>query len=173
MRIDRRRFNQEEEIATTASAPDRHWPECGQHIWGKFNKRTRRTCSVTYLLDDDIDPSNTSDVRWGAAFPHPSPAPPKAMADPDSAVASVLHRTGVTPRPIVVGDGRARPTTFDALYPLEIRERVIAAEADTTPTPGWGRVVSTTAQRGCARSSCRDSTTSPRRAHTRAEMTAS
>jgi hypothetical protein len=105
MRIDRRRFNQEEEIATTASAPDRHWPECGQHIWGKFNKRTRRTCSVTYLLDDDIDPSNTSDVRWGAAFPHPSPAPPKAMADPDSAVASVLHRTGLTPRPIVVGDG--------------------------------------------------------------------
>ena len=70
----------------------------------KFNKRRRRMCPVTYLLDDDIDPSNTSDVLWGAGYPHPSPAPPKAMARTDSAVVSVLHRTGVTQRPIVLHD---------------------------------------------------------------------
>jgi hypothetical protein len=45
----------------------------------------------------------------------------------------------VTQRPIVVhdgappmGDGQTRPTTFDTLYPLEIRERVIATEAATS-----------------------------------------
>jgi len=38
-----------------------------------------------------------------------------------------------------MGDGRTRPTTFDTLYPLEIRERV-TAEAATTPTTGWERL---------------------------------
>jgi hypothetical protein len=58
IRIGRTRFNYEVEIATTASAPDRHSPEFGQHIRGKFDKRARRLCGVTYLLDDDICPSN-------------------------------------------------------------------------------------------------------------------
>jgi hypothetical protein len=47
IRIGPRRFNYEEAIATTASAPDRDSPEFGQRIWGKFNKRGRRTCGVT------------------------------------------------------------------------------------------------------------------------------
>ena len=68
IRIGRTRFNYEVEIATTASAPDRHSPEFGQHIWGKFNKLACRMCPVTYLLDDDIDPSDTSDVPWGAGL---------------------------------------------------------------------------------------------------------
>ena len=54
--------------------------------------RVGHMCPVTYVLDDDIDPSNTSDVLWALGTRiHPESAP-RALAGPHPAVVSVLHR---------------------------------------------------------------------------------
>ena len=100
--------------------------------------RVGHMCPVTYVLDDDIDPSNTSDVLWALGTRiHPNlrqqhwPVP----ILPWYQCYTAEERHGGR-GPIVVHDGllaaledgEARPATFDSLYPAEIRERVLAAE---------------------------------------------
>jgi hypothetical protein len=65
-------------------------------------------------------------------------------------------------------NGRRANAPNDVRLALTARNpRMIhSAKATTTPTPGWGRLVSPTAQLGCARSRCRYSATSTRSAHT-------
>jgi 4-hydroxy-3-polyprenylbenzoate decarboxylase len=104
--------------------------------------RVGHMCPVTYVLDDDIDPSNTSDVLWALGTRiHPNlrqehwPVP----ILPWYQCYSEQERHGGR-GPIVVHDGllgsiedgRALPATFDNLYPPDIRERVLAAEPRTT-----------------------------------------
>jgi UbiD family decarboxylase len=101
--------------------------------------RVGHVCPVTYVLDDDIDPSNTSDVLWALGTrAHPTlrqehwevPILPWYQCYTED------ERHGGR-GPIVVHDGllasieegQARAATFDSLYPPEIRERVLAAES--------------------------------------------
>ena len=106
--------------------------------------RAGRMCPVTYVLDDDIDPSNISDVLWALGTRiHPTGRQeqwPVAILpwyqcyteqERHSAQGAIVVHDGLLPP---VGDGQARPATFDSLYPPEIRERVLAAESSTTPT---------------------------------------
>jgi 4-hydroxy-3-polyprenylbenzoate decarboxylase len=101
--------------------------------------RVGRMCPVTYVLDDDIDPSNTSDVLWALGTRiHPNlcqehwPVPilPWYLCyteqERHNAQGAIVPHDGPLPAP---ADPRVRPATFDPLYPAEIRERVLAAES--------------------------------------------
>jgi hypothetical protein len=105
--------------------------------------RVGHMCPVSYVLDDDIDPSNASDVLWALGTRiHPNlrqehwPVPILpwyqcyTADERHSGRGPIVVHDGLLPP---VGDGRARPATFDTLYPPEIRERVLAAES--TPAP--------------------------------------
>jgi UbiD family decarboxylase len=105
--------------------------------------RVGHMCPMSYVLDDDIDPSNTSDVLWALGTRiHPNlrqehwPVPILpwyqcyTADERHSGRGPIVLHDGLLPP---VGDGRARPATFDTLYPPEIRERVLAAES--TPAP--------------------------------------
>jgi UbiD family decarboxylase len=101
--------------------------------------RVGHMCPVTFVLDDDIDPSNTSDVLWALGTRvHPTlrqehwPVPIlpwyQCYTEEERHTGRgpiVVHDCLLPP----VGDGRAHPATFDTLYPAEIRERVLAAES--------------------------------------------
>ncbi len=100
--------------------------------------RVGHMCPVTYVFDDDIDPSNTSDVLWALGTRiHPSlrqehwPVPILPWyqcyteEERHSGHGPIVVHDGLLPS---IADGRARPATFDTLYPAEIRERVLAAE---------------------------------------------
>jgi UbiD family decarboxylase len=101
--------------------------------------RVGHMCPVTYLLDDDIDPSNTSDVLWALGTRiHPNLRQehwPVPILPWYQCYSEEERHSGRGP--IVVHDGllategghRPRPATFDSLYPAEIRERVLAAES--------------------------------------------
>ena len=105
--------------------------------------RVGHMCPVTYLLDDDIDPSNVSDVLWALGtriHPHlrqeqwQVPILPWYQCYSEEERHSgrgpiVVHDGLLTP----VGDGRPRPATFDSLYPPDIRERVLAGESQSAP----------------------------------------
>jgi hypothetical protein len=108
------------------------------------NNRVGRMCPVTYVLDDDIDPSNTADVLWALGTRiHPNlrqehwPVPILPWyvcyteAERHNARGSIVLHDGLLPP---VTDPRVRPATFDNLYPPEIRERILAAELKT-PAP--------------------------------------
>ena len=108
--------------------------------------RVGHMCPVTYVLDDDIDPSNMSDVLWALGtriHPHRRQEQWLVAILPWYQCYTEQERHGGQ-GPIVVhdgllppvGDGRARPATFDNLYPQGIRDRVLAAESSTTPTSG-------------------------------------
>jgi UbiD family decarboxylase len=100
--------------------------------------RVGHMCPITYVLDDDIDPSNVSDVLWALGtriHPHlrqeqwQVPILPWYQCYSEEERHSgrgpiVVHDGLLSP----VGDGRPRPATFDSLYPPEIRERVLATE---------------------------------------------
>ena len=101
--------------------------------------RVGHMCPVSYLLDDDIDPSNTSDVLWALGTRiHPNlrqehwPVPILpwyqcyTADERHNGRGSIVVHDGLLPP---VGGGRGRPATFDTLYPPEIRERVRAAES--------------------------------------------
>jgi UbiD family decarboxylase len=102
--------------------------------------RVGHMCPVTYVLDDDIDPSNVSDVLWALGTRiHPRlrqeqwevPILPWYQCYSEEERHSgrgpiVVHDGLLSP----VGDGRPRPATFDSLYPPDIRERVMANEAN-------------------------------------------
>ena len=105
--------------------------------------RVGHMCPVTYLLDDDIDPTNTSDVLWALGTRiHPNLRqehwPVQILPWYQCYTEEERH---IGRGPIVVhdgllppaGDGRAHPATFDTLYPPNIRERVLAAESRSTP----------------------------------------
>ena len=132
---------------------ERHWrdalPRTGTaalvHRIGELMSASRvgRMCPVSYVLDDDIDPSNTSDVLWALGTRvHPNlrqehwPVPilPWYLCytehERHNGRGAIVVHDGLLPP---VGDGRVRPATFDTLYPPEIRERVLAAES--TPVP--------------------------------------
>jgi UbiD family decarboxylase len=100
--------------------------------------RVGHMCPVTYVLDDDIDPSNTSDVLWALGTRiHPNlrqerwevPILPWYQCYTEDerhhGRGSIVVHDGLLPP---VGDGSSHAATFDTLYPPEIRERVIAAE---------------------------------------------
>jgi 4-hydroxy-3-polyprenylbenzoate decarboxylase len=96
-------------------------------------------CPVTYVFDDDIDPSNISDVLWALGTRiHPNLRqeqwqvtilpwyPCYTEQERHSARGSIVVHDGLLPP---MASERARPATFDSLYPPEIRARVIAAES--------------------------------------------
>jgi hypothetical protein len=101
--------------------------------------RVGHMCPVTYVLDDDIDPSNTSDVLWALGTRiHPNlrqehwPVPIlpwyQCYTEEERHAGRgpiVVHDGLLT----TLEDGEARPATFDSLYPAELRQRVLAAES--------------------------------------------
>jgi 3-octaprenyl-4-hydroxybenzoate carboxy-lyase len=127
----------------------RHWrdvlPETSTtdfvHRIGELMSTSRvgHMCPVTYVLDDDIDPSNASDVQWALGTRiHPTlrrehwevPILPWYQCyteeERHSGRGPIVVHDGLLAS---IEDGRARAATFDNLYPAEIRERVIAAES--------------------------------------------
>jgi UbiD family decarboxylase len=107
--------------------------------------RVGHMCPVTYVLDDDIDPSNTSDVLWalgtrihpnGRQQHWPVPILPwyqcYTEAERHRGQGPIVVHDGLLP---ALEEGRARPATFETLYPPEIRERVLAAEAPFSVGP--------------------------------------
>jgi len=108
--------------------------------------RVGHMCPVTYVLDDDIDPSNTSDVLWALGTRiHPTqrqqhwPVPILPWyqcyteQERHSGNGPIVLHDGLLAS---IEDGQARAATFDNLYPQEIRERVLAAETNPAPTVG-------------------------------------
>jgi UbiD family decarboxylase len=105
--------------------------------------RVGHMCPVTYVLDDDIDPANTSDVLWALGTRiHPTqrqehwPVPILPWyqcyteQERHSGNGPIVLHDGLLAS---IEDGQARAATFDNLYPQEIRERVLAAESNPTP----------------------------------------
>lgn len=101
--------------------------------------RVGHMCPVTYVLDDDIDPTNTSDVLWALGTRiHPNlrqqhwPVPILPWyqcyteEERHSGRGPIVVHDGLLPP---VGDGQARAATFDNLYPPDIRDRVLAHES--------------------------------------------
>jgi hypothetical protein len=101
--------------------------------------RVGHMCPVTYVLDDDIDPSITSDVLWALGTRiHPNlrqehwavPILPRYQCytedERHSGRGPIVVHDGLLPS---TADGRALPATLHSLYPAEIRERVPAAES--------------------------------------------
>jgi 4-hydroxy-3-polyprenylbenzoate decarboxylase len=108
--------------------------------------RVGHMCPVTYVLDDDIDPSDMSDVLWALGtriHPHRRQEQwPVAILpwyqcytekERHSGQGPIVVHDGLLPP---VGDGRAHPATFDTVYPPALRERVLAAEANATYRSG-------------------------------------
>ena len=104
------------------------------------NSRVGRMCPVTYVLDDDIDPSNTSDVLWALGTRvHPSLRQQHwpvtilpwylcyTEEERHSARGAIVVHDGLLPP---IESASVRPATFETLYPAEIRARVIAAESN-------------------------------------------
>jgi 4-hydroxy-3-polyprenylbenzoate decarboxylase len=98
-------------------------------------------CPVTFVLDDDIDPANLSDVLWALGTRiHPNlrqehwpvtilPWYPCYTAEErHSARGSIVVHDGLLP---AGAREHARPATFDSLYPPELRARVLEAEANS------------------------------------------
>jgi UbiD family decarboxylase len=101
--------------------------------------RVGHMCPVTYVLDDDIDPSNTSDLLWALGTRiHPQLRQehwPVPILPWYQCYTEEERHAGRGPIVVHDGllaaleDGEARPATFDSLYPAELRERVLAAES--------------------------------------------
>jgi UbiD family decarboxylase len=101
--------------------------------------RVGRMCPVTYVLDDDIDPSSLSDVLWALGTRvHPNRRQESwevtilpwylcyTEQERHSAKGSIVVHDGLLPP---VEDPRVRPATFENLYPADLRARVVAAES--------------------------------------------
>ena len=101
--------------------------------------RVGHMCPVTYVFDDDIDPSNTSDVLWALGTRiHPNLRQehwPVPILPWYQCYTEEERHAGCGPIVVHDGllaaleDGEARPATFDCLYSAELRERVLAAES--------------------------------------------
>jgi hypothetical protein len=103
--------------------------------------RAGRMCPTTYVLDDDIDPSNMSDVLWALGTRiHPNLRHEEwpgtilpwylcyTEKERHSAQGAVVVHDGLLPR---IDDARVRPATFDNLYSADLRARVVAAESES------------------------------------------
>jgi UbiD family decarboxylase len=114
------------------------------HRIGQTMSTTRvgRMCPVTYVLDDDIDPSSPSDVLWALGTRvHPILRQEQWQVEilpwylcyteeeRHSARGSIVVHDGLLHPSEMEG---ARPATFASLYPDEIRARVIASELSAT-----------------------------------------
>jgi 4-hydroxy-3-polyprenylbenzoate decarboxylase len=102
--------------------------------------RVGRMCPATFVLDDDIDPADDSDLLWALGTrihparrqeSWPGPIMPWYPCYTEEELhaghGSIVVHDGLLPP---VGAGRARPATFEGVYPPDIRARVLAAEAD-------------------------------------------
>lgn len=111
--------------------------------------RAGRNCPVTYVLDDDVDPSNDSDLLWALGTRvHPvsrqehweGPIMPwyECYLEDErhnGRGATAVH-DGLLP-----ADRRKVPSaTFDAVYPADIRTRVLAAERNRKTSPDGQRL---------------------------------
>jgi 4-hydroxy-3-polyprenylbenzoate decarboxylase len=106
-----------------------------------------RMCPVTYVFDNDIDPSCLSDVLWGLGTRvHPSRRQEswevqilpwyRCYTDQErrSGRGSIVVHDGLLPAP---EDPLVRPATFDSLYSSELQARIIAGEARRMGSPAW------------------------------------
>jgi len=102
--------------------------------------RVGRMCPATFVLDDDIDPANDSDLLWALGTrihpalrqeSWPGPIMPWYPCYTEEELhaghGSIVTHDGLLP---AVGEGRVPPATFEGVYPPELRARVLAAEAD-------------------------------------------
>lgn len=100
--------------------------------------RAGRLCPVTYVLDDDIDPSNDSDLLWALGTRvHPAKRQESfegnIMPWYQCYLEEELHaghgvtvvHDGLLP---AFGAGRAPQAKFDEVFPAELRARILAAE---------------------------------------------
>jgi len=101
--------------------------------------RVGRMSPTVFVLDDDIDPANLSDVLWALGTRvHPSGRQEQwagtilpwylcyTEEERHKAHGSVVLHDGLLPPP---EDNRVRTATFDNLFPADLRSRVIAAES--------------------------------------------
>jgi 4-hydroxy-3-polyprenylbenzoate decarboxylase len=101
--------------------------------------RVGRMSPTVFVLDDDIDPANLSDVLWALGTRiHPSGRQEQwtgtilpwymcyTEEERHKAHGSVVLHDGLLPPP---EDDRVRTATFDSLFPADLRSRVIAAES--------------------------------------------
>ncbi len=111
------------------------------HRIGKAMSETRvgRMCPTTFVLDDDIDPANMTDVLWALGTRiHPTLRQeefPGAILpwylcyseqERHGGKGSTAIHDGLLPE---MEDERVRPATFENLFPADLRARVIAAES--------------------------------------------
>lgn len=100
--------------------------------------RAGRLCPVTYVLDDDIDPSNDSDLLWALGTRvHPVKRQESFEGrimpwyqcyleeELHAGQGAIVVHDALLP---AFGAGRAPQARFDEVYPAELRERVLAAE---------------------------------------------
>ncbi|MEZ0050356.1 UbiD family decarboxylase [Mycobacterium sp. MAA66] len=107
--------------------------------------RVGHMCPVTYVLDDDIDPTDTSDVLWALGTRiHPDqrqehwevPILPWYQCytedERHSGRGPIVVHDGLL---LALEDGHGRQAKFDTLYPKELRERIRADESSTGSSP--------------------------------------
>jgi UbiD family decarboxylase len=126
--------------------PDTSTTEFVHRIGEVMSKsRAGRMCPVTYVLDDDIDPTNMSDVLWALGTRiHPVkrseewpgyilPWYPCYTEDEihEGRGSTAIHDGLLA---AAAGEGRAELATFDHAYPADIRQRVLDAETPWPPT---------------------------------------
>jgi 4-hydroxy-3-polyprenylbenzoate decarboxylase len=101
--------------------------------------RVGRMCPVTYVLDDDIDPTSIDDVLWALGTRvHPNLRQeswevtilPWYLCYTDherhTAKGSIVVHDCLLPQ---IDDPRVKPATFDSQYPAELRNRILANES--------------------------------------------
>ncbi|MFI9781616.1 UbiD family decarboxylase [Streptomyces sp. NPDC051956] len=113
------------------------------HQIGEVLSKTRvgRLSPVVYVFDDDVAPSNDSDLLWALATRvHPSLRqeqwhgkimpwyPCFTEEELHSGWGAVVVHDGLLP---AEGHGRAPSATFEGVFPAELRAKVLAAEAES------------------------------------------
>ncbi|MFJ1528842.1 UbiD family decarboxylase [Streptomyces mirabilis] len=108
--------------------------------------RVGRLSPVVYVLDDDVDPANDSDLLWALATRvHPSlrqeqwhgpimPWYPCFLEEElHNGWGAIVVHDALLP---AVGSGRVPPATFDGVFPADVRAKVLAAESEQTGDTG-------------------------------------
>ncbi|MGW5253394.1 UbiD family decarboxylase [Streptomyces sp. NPDC004012] len=111
--------------------------------------RVGRLSPVVYVLDDDVDPSNDSDLLWALATRvHPSlrqeqwhgpimPWYPCFLEEElHNGWGAIVVHDALLP---AVGSGRVPPATFEGVFPAELRAKVLAAESADETGPAASR----------------------------------
>ena len=114
--------------------------------------RAGRNCPVTYVLDDDVDPSNDSDLLWALGTRvHPVDRQEHwdgpIMPWYECYLEDERHRgrgaTAVHDGLLSASGRRVPPATFDAVYPADVRSRVLAAERNGKASRAGSAEIST------------------------------